>query len=86
MKLETALMLRYFRAVDRACRRNDGLSRDERARRMRQSRADGKAAECRQFYIVFVAEGTFCDFAKFWRLAFYGPTEFSASRWARCVV
>ena len=57
MKLETALMLRYFCAVDRACRRNDGLSRDERARRMRQSRADGKAAECRQFYIQHSPQG-----------------------------
>ena len=37
-------------------------------------------------YIVFVAEGTFCDFAKFRRLAFYGPTEFIASRWARHAV
>jgi hypothetical protein len=45
-----------------------------------------RLAERRFWYLVFVAEGTFCDFAKFWRLAFYGPTEFSASRWARCVV
>jgi len=37
-------------------------------------------------YVVFVAEGTFCDFAKFRRLAFYGPTEFIASRWARHAV
>jgi hypothetical protein len=32
--------------------------------------------------VVFVAEGTFCDFAKFRRLTFCGPTEFEASRWA----
>jgi len=38
------------------------------------------------YYVVFVAEGTFCDFAKFRRLAFYGPTEFIASRWARHAV
>ena len=37
-------------------------------------------------YVVIVAEGMFCDFAKFRRLAFYGPTEFSASRWARHAV
>ena len=39
-----------------------------------------------QCYVVFVAEGMFCDFAKFRRLAFYGPTEFIASRWARHAV
>jgi len=37
-------------------------------------------------YVVSVAECTFCDFAKFRRLAFYGPTEFGASRWARHAV
>jgi len=36
--------------------------------------------------VVSVAEGMFCDFAKFRRLAFYGPTEFGASRWARHAV
>ena len=36
--------------------------------------------------LVFVAEGTFCDFAKFRRLAFYGPAEFGVSRWARHAV
>ena len=35
---------------------------------------------------VFVAEGMFCDFTKFRRLAFYGPTEFGVSRWARHAV
>jgi hypothetical protein len=39
-----------------------------------------------QYKVVFVAEGMFCDFAKFRRLAFYGPTEFIASRWARHAV
>jgi len=31
-------------------------------------------------YFVFVAEGTFYNFAKFLWIAFYGPTEFSTSR------
>ncbi|MFH1921658.1 MAG: VCBS repeat-containing protein [Planctomycetota bacterium] len=37
-------------------------------------------------YVVCVAEGTFCDFDKFRRLTFCGPTEFVASRWARQAV
>jgi hypothetical protein len=37
-------------------------------------------------YEVSVAEGAFCDSAKFRRLAFYDPTEFGASRWARHAV
>jgi hypothetical protein len=45
-----------------------------------------KPARPGSLYVVFVAEGTFCDFAKFRRLAFYGPTEFIASRWARHAV
>ena len=43
----------------------------------------GFSGDC---YVVFVAEGTFCDFAKFRRLAFCGPTKFSVSRWARHAV
>ncbi len=39
-----------------------------------------------EYYVVSVAEGTFCDFVKFRRLAFYGPTELGASRWARHAV
>ena len=37
-------------------------------------------------YVVSVAEGMYCDFAKFRRLAFYGPTEFSVSSWVRHAV
>jgi hypothetical protein len=39
-----------------------------------------------QAYLVFVAEGTFCDFAKFRRLVFYGLTEFDVPRWAEYAV
>jgi len=35
-----------------------------------------------RFYVVFVAEGTFYDFARFGRLVFFAPTEFDVSRWA----
>ena len=37
-------------------------------------------------YVVFVVESTFCDFAEFLRLVFYGLTEFGVSRWARHAV
>jgi hypothetical protein len=39
-----------------------------------------------QTYVVSVAEGAFCDFANFRRLAFCGPTKFGVSRWARHAV
>ena len=47
--------------------------------------------QCQQFdpagrYVVFVAEGMFCDFARCRRLAFCGPTKFGVSRWARHAV
>jgi hypothetical protein len=37
-------------------------------------------------YGVSVAEGAFCDFTNFRRLAFCGPTKFGVSRWARHAV
>jgi hypothetical protein len=37
-------------------------------------------------YVVSVAEGAFCDFTNFRRLAFCGPTKFGVSRWARHAV
>ena len=40
----------------------------------------------KHFYEVFVAEGVFCDFTNFRRLAFCGPTKFGVSRWARHAV
>jgi len=39
-----------------------------------------------QTYVVFVAEGTFCEFAIFGQLAFGGPTKFGVSRWAKHAV
>jgi hypothetical protein len=45
--------------------------RPNAARAMRSRRDDF-------YYFVFVAEGRFCDFTKFWLLAFYGPAKFVA--------
>ena len=50
MQEKTLDILRYFAAVDRACRRNRGLSRDERAHRQRLARAqDGHSRTMREF-------------------------------------
>ena len=46
-------------------------------------RRDGQVLD---FFVVFVAEGAFCEFAIFGWLAFCGPSRFGVSRWARHAV